>query len=230
MRAAGGEELVIGMLHLDHRRAILGMRPVSKALLDVIGFDVLDARALVPGESQILALALEVVFDMTVGAYHRAHLLAREGAPVPALFPERFHKILNQPELVTIPGRSSTRDDNIGDKQVVAAPGFTPGLKHFDFKISIFKNRLEFGHSPLAAGITRQNLESPGARRRHLRAPKTDDRRQFAFTVSGPYRLKYGIKDGFLDPVNVVPHFKTRAVGGHTGPHAARQPGREFPA
>lgn len=90
MRAAGGEELVIGMLHLDHRRAILGMRPVSKALLDVIGFDVLDARALVPGESQILALALEVVFDMTVGAYHRAHLLAREGAPVPALFPERF--------------------------------------------------------------------------------------------------------------------------------------------
>ena len=61
------------------------MGPVGELDFFVIVVDIFDVGAVFPGEGQVFAVALEVVFDVAVGAHHRAHLLAGEGAPILAL-------------------------------------------------------------------------------------------------------------------------------------------------
>ena len=90
VRTIGGVHLKLGVLHLQHRRLAHLVRPILETCFGVVFFDILDARALCPGEGQVFSIALEVILYVAVGAHHRSHLLARECAPVLALRRERF--------------------------------------------------------------------------------------------------------------------------------------------
>src|SRR5690606_13265536 len=78
--AAGVDALApqfeLGVLGLEDLRAGLGMGPVAEALGVVVGLDLFGAQALGPGVGDEFAVALEVVFDVTLGADEGAHFLA----------------------------------------------------------------------------------------------------------------------------------------------------------
>ncbi|MCD4726625.1 MAG: hypothetical protein K8R46_03115 [Pirellulales bacterium] len=83
-------DLVIRMLHLDHPRLADGVRPIGEICRVVVLFHVLGRGPLVPGERQVIALALEVILDVALCADQSAHLLVRRLIDVLSLARERL--------------------------------------------------------------------------------------------------------------------------------------------
>ena len=70
-------ELIVGVLCLENRSTRELVRVVGIIHLIVVGFDILDREALVVGEGEVLAVALEVVLSVALSTDERAHILVR---------------------------------------------------------------------------------------------------------------------------------------------------------
>ena len=82
MRAAGSENLKLGMLGFDHRRTGFRILPVFEPDLIVIIHNAVNIRAIIPRHSEHFTLTRHIVFHVAVGTHHRAHFLAAELGPV----------------------------------------------------------------------------------------------------------------------------------------------------
>ena len=91
------------------------MKSAKSGLVEIL-LHLLGRRAFVPGEGQVVALVLEVILDVALGANQRAHLLVRGLVDVAALPGERLaqgrprHAELHRVRLVTIETADRMRD------------------------------------------------------------------------------------------------------------------------
>ena len=83
-------DLVVGMPDLDHPGLADRVGPIGEIGLVEVLLHLLGRGALVPGEGQVVVLALEVIFDVALGTDQRAHLLVRNLVDVLALPLERL--------------------------------------------------------------------------------------------------------------------------------------------
>ena len=131
--------LSIGIYSDEHGRARDRVRPVLERLavdleILIILLDLLDARAVGPRKGQILAVALEVVFDMAVGTHHAAHLLAAELIRVLALGRQRLaqrrvgHDQLHGARLMTVGAGNGLLDQRL---ELAKGRGIEPGRRQF---------------------------------------------------------------------------------------------------
>jgi len=77
--------LVVGVLGLDHGGLAQGVGPVGELQLVVVFFLLFQGYALVPGKDHLLVRALEIIFDMALGADQAAHFLVGGFLDVPSL-------------------------------------------------------------------------------------------------------------------------------------------------
>ena len=82
---AGCIVFIVRMLCLEHRSASIRIFPIFESRFFIIGKDFFDLCAVVPWESEIFAIAFEIIFDVAVRANNASHFLAGEGCPILAL-------------------------------------------------------------------------------------------------------------------------------------------------
>lgn len=87
---SGCEELIFGLLGLEHKCASLGIFPILEASFFVVLVDRVNVSAAGPGEGQVFAFTVKVIFHMAVCTHDGTHLLAGEGCPILALCRKRF--------------------------------------------------------------------------------------------------------------------------------------------
>ncbi len=76
---------IIGMLRFQYRRAAQFMNIIVEAFIIIISLHIFHRKALIPRESQILAIPLEIIFHMALRTYQRTHLLRSSFRDVPSL-------------------------------------------------------------------------------------------------------------------------------------------------
>ena len=148
-------DLVVGMPNLDHLRLADGVGQVGEIGLVEVLLHLLGRGPFVPGERQIVALALEVILDVALGADQRAHLLVRRLIDVLALPRERLaqcrpgHAEPHRVRLVAIEAADRMRDllleivelhgvELLGLPELVPSCRGTSGLLHVQHVAGVF--------------------------------------------------------------------------------------------